>query len=545
MFKQILKPLAFIVLGSSLLSQQVISPSEKVNATGNEYSNLVSVQEVGHTFDISYRVEPTDGIMEKVVATMYFWASFKTDVPNYVDGYSLVVESMPNYNFYNIKLYEFSNGTSKDVCGGTVNFQYAGESIDIRAIMDDTKLWVYVDGDNVPVITKNVSMLNEAHTGNLVGFRSLQENQQISEIEIRPFSSFPSCKTVKVLWIGNSYGEDSCTYVHEIARAAGINLIIASAFYGGSTLAGHKTRIINDEHTYQYFKNAGVEKIRASLDDIIYDEKWEYVIIQGGGNNGVQGILSSYNEFGFIMKHVQEWVPNASFGTTILWAKGKFLEHTGDVALEKYDDSSDKQYEETVKCVNEVAATHDLDFVIPNGHAVRNMNHYSTCSDTSLESSYFRDNTCHNDERGRYLQGCCIFHTITGLPVRDNEFRPAGYSYYNYGTIATKGANEKEIFEIWDCIEETYEEGNYWTCDACITDNPLPVSIFVQCSQKNYSVGEYFDYSKVDCFVSFDDLTERKVNTFVGDIRRPLTKDDKYVTISYSGLTARINITVS
>ena len=102
----LIKALLLFCIGVGGLLTTSMFSINKADAVSDEYVNLVSVNDVGHTFDVSFTVKPQTDATEKIISTMYFWATFNKEVPNYVDGYSLVIESMPLYNFYNLKIYE-------------------------------------------------------------------------------------------------------------------------------------------------------------------------------------------------------------------------------------------------------------------------------------------------------------------------------------------------------------------------------------------------------------------------------------------------------
>src|SRR5690554_4668636 len=80
-----------------------------------------------------------------------------------------------------------------------------------------------------------------------------------------PFSSFSYQKNdgsidnddsiIKILAIGNSFSQDAIeTYLHELAEAEGISVIIGNLYIGGASLELHWKNASNNTAAYDYRK---------------------------------------------------------------------------------------------------------------------------------------------------------------------------------------------------------------------------------------------------------------------------------------------------
>src|SRR5690554_2878623 len=63
-----------------------------------------------------------------------------------------------------------------------------------------------------------------------------------------------SKKIMKLLVIGNSFSIDSAHWVFDIAKSAGVNVVVGVAHDSGQSLSGHWEKIQNNETISMYHK---------------------------------------------------------------------------------------------------------------------------------------------------------------------------------------------------------------------------------------------------------------------------------------------------
>ena len=116
-------------------------------------------------------------------------------------------------------------------------------------------------------------------------------------------------KTVKVLSIGNSFSVNAQTYLYDIAKADGTDMVIANLYIGGCSLERHWDNAQKDNKAYRYFKTHMDDK-EASIKDALMEEDWDYITFQQ--NSGNSGMLKTYFPYLIdLVKYVKEFAPSA------------------------------------------------------------------------------------------------------------------------------------------------------------------------------------------------------------------------------------------
>lgn len=126
-------------------------------------------------------------------------------------------------------------------------------------------------------------------------------------------------KSLKILAIGNSFSEDATRYLHQLAKMAGIHTKVVNLFIGGCSLELHWKNIETNEATYCYQLNGETTERRVSIDEVLEEENWDYIVTQQASHDS--GWLISYEPFlGLIIKHIKEKVPAAQICLQETWA---------------------------------------------------------------------------------------------------------------------------------------------------------------------------------------------------------------------------------
>ena len=506
---------------------------------GNLISNVNGEQKAilqdfeSRTLDASFTVAPTsnEGIIN---GGIYLFASQVTPVQDGIDAINVQVERQLNSNYYKVFIFEFTNGTFTRTISNTIPLAYENNQVKVRVTINEDNINVYLDGSDIPSITKKIT--SNAHNGMQFGFRSQIASQIFSDISISNEVNAPENKTVKVLMVGNSYAQDTMTYAHEIAKADGINMVCGVLYYGGCTIKQHVEFIKGNEAVYTYFKNGGTDRTQATFFDVLYDEDWDYVTIQTG--KGEQGLKETFYPYlPWLIALVENRLPSVEIGLFESWAVPKCYEGTGNSRLSHYNDNSQQMYESIISTFKDLKQENGVNFVVPSAEAFYRMDQTDICDNSVFETSFFRDNTAHANEKGRYMLGLTMYKAITGRTVEGNGFVPMGSTYG-----ADAGVTAEDIKVIQQVVEGLFEDYN--------STNAIPTvvtldSIEVVNAKTQYKAGNYFDYNSIDVYAIYSDGSKIKVDCWVGNLFHRLTSEDSQVVITYQDKSAIIDISVN
>ena len=208
-------------------------------------------------------------------------------------------------------------------------------------------------------------------------------------------------KTFKVLFIGNSYSENTAALMPNMAKIFDFKKIeICYLYKGGCSLDEHWNNMMQQSSEYKYcrikpaIKTLNKIKIlseKISIQDVVKDKKWDWIVLQQ--TSRTSGKASSYNQLSrliqMIKSHLQD-KNHTKFAFNMTWAyHSKY-----DKLKNFYNGSQKKMYEDTCATVQLVVEKNpDIDLIIPAGTAIQNIRincptlmEY-TCDETHLNAN--------------------------------------------------------------------------------------------------------------------------------------------------------------
>ena len=254
-------------------------------------------------------------------------------------------------------------------------------------------------------------------------------------------------KTLKVLFVGNSFSVDTSRYLYQIAEDAGYRLKIGDAWISGLHLSEMYTYLScnmrkftyleNQNGTWNTLKSGGGPLWR--LSDVLKRTKWDVIVINqysaDTGNMGsfyTNGSVRGENFLSMVTEYIHKRCPGASLGYNMTWA---FPKHSTITNFDSIYGGSQKQMFRMIcdttkvlldglqlsdelpeygsqKASIKAAAkgTELIDFMIPTGTAIQN-----------ARSSYMGDTMCRDMKHlslnyGRYIAGLCAAASL-GIPI--------------------------------------------------------------------------------------------------------------------------------
>lgn len=238
-------------------------------------------------------------------------------------------------------------------------------------------------------------------------------------LTISSLSAQRSAETIKILAVGNSFSDDGVEYLDELARAAGIKLIIGNLYIGGCSLERHWNNVRNELPSYDYRKNVEGHQTntpKTTLQQALQDEEWDYITVQQVSQNS--GLYDTYYPYidsllTYLKAHARN--PEVEFAIHQVWSYAWNSTHSG---FANYDNNQLKMYRDIVETVDKVARKEKIRIIIPSGTAIQTGRNL-------MGDRMNRDGFHLGWGLGRYLAACTWFETFLG-PVNGNSYRPEG-----------------------------------------------------------------------------------------------------------------------
>lgn len=257
--------------------------------------------------------------------------------------------------------------------------------------------------------------------------------------------------TIRVLAIGNSFSQDALEfYLHGLAKAAHIPVVIGNLSIGGASLDRHWNNASTNEPAYSYRKiTADGEKQNqgnVSMAVALSDEAWDYVSFQQVSQDA--GIFETFVEpLPRLYNYVRENLPSrdVKFIFHQTWAYAQDATHGG---FKNYNRNQRTMYQAIVDVSKKVRDLIPIDRIVPSGTAIQN-------GRTSVIGDHFCRDGFHLDVHiGRYTAAATWFEVLFGRSVVGNPFRPAKLSAYE-AEIAQHAAHAavSNPFEVTDLVD--------------------------------------------------------------------------------------------
>lgn len=225
--------------------------------------------------------------------------------------------------------------------------------------------------------------------------------------------------TVKILAIGNSFSQDAVEqYLYDLAKAAGIEVIIGNMYIGGCDLDKHYANLQSDAAAYEYRKVvAGEKKNRTGvrLSEALTDEPWDYISLQQA--SGKSGKYDTYAILPQLIGGITAKVPEASLIWHQTWAYAAGSNHESFPA---YGKDQITMYNAIVSSARRAMTDNSsLKLMVPSGTAIQN------ARTTYVGDVFNRDGYHLEVTYGRYTAACTWFEALFGIDVTTTTYAPS------------------------------------------------------------------------------------------------------------------------
>lgn len=228
-------------------------------------------------------------------------------------------------------------------------------------------------------------------------------------------------KTFRTLTIGNSFSQDALAYVHQIARADGIDWEPNNLYIGGCPIETHHQNYIEKAQAYSLEINGKTTGRMVSINEMLADGTYDAVTTQQASH--FSGMPDTYVLLPELIGWVWDAQPLAKVYLQETWAYEIDSTHG---AFPQYHSDQRYMYECLRDAYRNAAKQVDA-ALIPSGDVVQYFREHVTRYDYAHGGlSLNRDGFHLSIPYGRYLNSAVWFETLLGGDIRGNAFVPDG-----------------------------------------------------------------------------------------------------------------------
>ena len=215
---------------------------------------------------------------------------------------------------------------------------------------------------------------------------------------------------MNILSIGNSFSQDAQRYLHQIARAGGIDVTCVNLYIGGCSLAQHAENLRADTKAYSMELNGVSSGFYVSIREALESRDWDIVTMQQVSHDSND--YSTYQPYlAELAAYVKQYAPNAEQVLHETW----FYEQDSELLCGKmgYKNWED-MYRDIESAYTEAAKSLGNCRIIPSGKALAEA--------VKAGISVHRDTFHARLGFGRYILGLCWYKTLCDGNVDTNPF---------------------------------------------------------------------------------------------------------------------------
>ena len=254
-------------------------------------------------------------------------------------------------------------------------------------------------------------------------------------------------KSLKILTVGNSFGEDTSWLLADVALALGFESVkICVLYIGGCSLNRHYENAMGDLPLYRYHTNEGCgwSSVEGrSIREAVCEDEWDFISIQHGTKDGSRYTLpASYEKLEPLVAYLKGLAPKKTkLVFNMAWVMESYGTHP---EILSYGGDQLLMYRNLAELTSTlVRGTKDLDIVSPAGTAVQN------ARTTDIADTLSRDGFHLSRGIGRYIASLTFLKALTGISIDGIEWAPDGVDEHARSVaVAAANAAVARPFEI-------------------------------------------------------------------------------------------------
>ena len=234
-------------------------------------------------------------------------------------------------------------------------------------------------------------------------------------------------KSLKILFVGNSFAVDTMEHAANIALDLGVeSLKFGTLYIGGCSIEMHYENAVGDLPAYAYYTNLGEgwEKTEEyKISDAVKSEDWDWIAIQHGSKEGRRYTsIECYEKLGPLVDYLKALAPaHTRIAFNLTWLGEHTRQHHEIISYRGDMVTMRRRLEEVTREVME--QNPKIDLLVPTGTAVENAR-------TSHIGLLTRDCFHLSMDKGRFIAGLAFISTVTGLDAAAIDWAPEGVDDY-------------------------------------------------------------------------------------------------------------------
>lgn len=214
-----------------------------------------------------------------------------------------------------------------------------------------------------------------------------------------------------VLSIGNSFSQDAQRYLHQIAKADGVNLDVFNLYIGGCPLSLHYRNMLSEQDAYALEMNGQSTYFKVSLKEALLNREWDVITIQQVSSESPY--YETYQPYlDKIVEYVRIHVPKAKIAIHQTWA---YEENSQRLNVELGYKNQADMFNDVKVAYNKASDSVNADFIIPSGEVFQKL------IASGIEKVH-RDTFHASYGVGRYALGLIWYAMLTGNDIKSNTF---------------------------------------------------------------------------------------------------------------------------
>lgn len=216
---------------------------------------------------------------------------------------------------------------------------------------------------------------------------------------------------MNVLSIGNSFSQDAQRYLHQIAKADGVDIYAVNLYIPGCSLYTHYQNVLSGESAYSLEINGVSTGRMIALEEALLSCEWDVITLQQ-----VSDQSPNYDTFqpylNELAEYVRRLVPNAKIVIHQIWAYEEGCYRLGEEL--GYNAAFD-MLSDIVSSYDKAAKDIGADYIIPSGEVM------GALIEGGIKKVH-RDTFHARLGIGRYALGLAWYTCLTDNGVLDNTF---------------------------------------------------------------------------------------------------------------------------